>query len=206
MMENIFTICRQQVSAEAAARHFGLKFDRSGKALCPFHDDQHPSMSFRASRFRCWSCGAAGDCIDLTSRLFSLSPLAAIKLLNNEFSLDLPIGRPLTGQELRQQRENARQRRQQRETMQAFQRWRYGLLDKLAAIIRAAGQIQAQSIDELSAGQIELLHQLAAVEHLADTLAFGTAAEIMEIFRERRRLEWRAEQTLNHLQTKSAVA
>lgn len=192
-MKNIFTACRQQISAKAAARHFGLKFDRSGKAICPFHDDHNPSMTFSESRFRCWSCGAAGDSIDLTAKLYNLAPLAAVKLLDDEFKLGLPIGRPLTGKELHQQKECAKLRRQQRETLRTFEHWRFGLLDKLATIIRAAGQIQAQSIDELSDSQIELLHQLMAVEHLADTLAFGTAAEIMDVFRERRRLEWQAE-------------
>ena len=205
-MENIFTICQRQITAEAAARHFGLQFDRNGKAICPFHPDHNPSLTFRNSRFRCWSCGEAGDCIDLAAKLFNLAPLAAVKLLNDEFSLDLPIDRPLTGKELRQQREYAKLSRQLQETMQAFQNWRYNLLDKLVAIIRAAGQIQARSIDELSAGQIELLHQLAAVEHWSDILQFGSSAEIMDIFRERRRLEWQAEQILNHLRTKLSVA
>ncbi len=205
-MSNIFTACRQLVSAEAVARHFGLKFDRYGKARCPFHDDLHPSMSFRNSTFRCWSCGASGDCIDFTGKLFGLTPLATVKLLDHEFSLNLPINRPLTGKELRQQREYAKLSRQRQETMQAFQNWRYNLLDKLVAIIRAAGQIQARSIDELSAGQIELLHQLAAVEHWSDILQFGSSAEIMDIFRERSRLEWQAEQILNHLRTKLSVA
>lgn len=205
-MSNIFTACRQLVSAEAVARHFGLKFDRYGKARCPFHDDLHPSMSFRNSTFRCWSCGASGDCIDFTGKLFGLTPLATVKLLDHEFSLNLPINRPLTGKEIRQQRERSRLRRQQQETLQEFEKWRFGLLGKLTGIIRAAGQIQAKNIDEFTAGQIELLHQLAAIEHLADVLQFGNAAEIMDIFRERKAYECQIQMILSNMQPKLAAA
>jgi hypothetical protein len=40
------------------------------KALCPFHDDRHPSLSFRVSKntYRCFVCGASGGTIDLVMR------------------------------------------------------------------------------------------------------------------------------------------
>ncbi|WP_368264452.1 CHC2 zinc finger domain-containing protein, partial [Intestinimonas butyriciproducens] len=52
------------MSAKDAARYYGLTFDRKGWAVCPFHQDKHPSMSFRGGRFRCWACNASGDSID----------------------------------------------------------------------------------------------------------------------------------------------
>jgi DNA primase len=40
------------------------------KALCPFHDDHHASLSFsmRRNTFRCFACGAHGGTIDLVMR------------------------------------------------------------------------------------------------------------------------------------------
>lgn len=40
----------------------GSKF----KALCPFHDDHHPSLEINPERqtYKCWSCGAGGDIFD----------------------------------------------------------------------------------------------------------------------------------------------
>ena len=51
---------------EGVAERLGLRVDRH-KCLCPFHDDQHPSLTFSVSRntFRCWACGAHGGTIDL---------------------------------------------------------------------------------------------------------------------------------------------
>ena len=55
------------------ARRLRLKVERH-RALCPFHDDHHPSMSIdeRHNVYRCWSCGAHGDGIDLVMRLLKM--------------------------------------------------------------------------------------------------------------------------------------
>lgn len=55
---------------EGVAERLGLKVSRH-KALCPFHNDSNPSLSFRVSTntFRCFVCGAHGGTIDLTMKL-----------------------------------------------------------------------------------------------------------------------------------------
>ena len=54
---------------EGVAERLGLRVSRH-KALCPFHDDHSPSMSFKVSRntYRCFVCGAHGGTIDLVMR------------------------------------------------------------------------------------------------------------------------------------------
>ena len=46
---------------EGVAERLGLQVKRH-KALCPFHDDHHASLSFHVRRntFRCFVCGASG--------------------------------------------------------------------------------------------------------------------------------------------------
>ena len=49
---------------DVVSRYLELKpAGRSFKALCPFHDDKHPSLSVNPELqiFKCWSCGKAGD-------------------------------------------------------------------------------------------------------------------------------------------------
>ena len=55
-------------------------------ACCPFHDDKNPSMKVD-QRFHCFGCGADGDVIDFTAKLFDLSPKEAAKKLAQEFGL-----------------------------------------------------------------------------------------------------------------------
>ncbi len=54
---------------------------KKGKALCPFHDDHNPSMSVKNNRYRCWSCGAKGDSINLVMELQKLEFREAVKYL-----------------------------------------------------------------------------------------------------------------------------
>ena len=46
---------------EGVAVRLGLRVSRH-KALCPFHNDHTPSMSFKVNKntFRCFVCGASG--------------------------------------------------------------------------------------------------------------------------------------------------
>lgn len=54
---------------EGVAERLGLTV-KHHKALCPFHDDRHPSLSFKVSKntYRCFVCGASGGTIDLVMR------------------------------------------------------------------------------------------------------------------------------------------
>ena len=67
---------------EGVAERLGLRVSRH-KALCPFHDDHHASLSFKVSKntFRCFVCGASGGTIDLVMRYLHLDFLEATKWL-----------------------------------------------------------------------------------------------------------------------------
>ena len=53
---------------------------------CPFHADRNPSMKVD-SRFHCFGCGADGDVIDFTAKLFQLSLRKAAEKLAADFGL-----------------------------------------------------------------------------------------------------------------------
>ena len=58
--------------------------------LCPFHDDTHPSASFkRDNRWTCYVCNASGDSVDFVAKLFGLRPIDAAKKLNDDFGLGI---------------------------------------------------------------------------------------------------------------------
>jgi len=68
---------------EGVAERLGLHVVRH-KALCPFHDDHHASLSFSVSRntFRCFVCGASGGVIDLVMRYLNKSFMDACRWLS----------------------------------------------------------------------------------------------------------------------------
>ena len=66
---------------------YGIEVNRSGMACCPFHDDKNPSMKLNEEYFYCFGCGATGDVIDFTARLYNLSPKEAAEKLAQDFGL-----------------------------------------------------------------------------------------------------------------------
>ena len=67
-MQNIDLDNIRATPIEKVAKDLGIGVG-CHKALCPFHDDRHPSLRFKGNRFKCFSCGESGDVIDLVMKL-----------------------------------------------------------------------------------------------------------------------------------------
>ena len=85
---NLFENVKAVVTVRQAAEHYGLKFGRGNMACCPFHNDHTPSMKLNEDYFYCFGCGATGDVIGLTARLFNLSNYEAAQKLAYDFGID----------------------------------------------------------------------------------------------------------------------
>ena len=87
MAESVFETVKQSITVREAAQMYGIEINRSGMACCPFHDDKNPSMKLNEEYFYCFGCGATGDVIDFTARLYNLSPKEAAEKLAQDFGL-----------------------------------------------------------------------------------------------------------------------
>ena len=87
MAESVFEAVKGSVTVWEAAQMYGIEVNRSGMACCPFHDDKNPSMKLNEEYFYCFGCGATGDVIGLTARLYNLSPKEAAEKLAQDFGL-----------------------------------------------------------------------------------------------------------------------
>ncbi len=85
-MISLFQQVKSQVAARQAAERYGVQISRNGMARCIFHQDQHPSMKID-ERYYCFACHETGDVIDLTAKLFGLSPYEAAKKLAEDFGI-----------------------------------------------------------------------------------------------------------------------
>ena len=113
MGESVFEVVKQSVTAREAAELYGIAVGRGGMACCPFHDDRHPSMKVD-TRFHCFGCGADGDVIDFTARLYDLSPKEAAEKLAQDFGLSYDSKAPPRRSYVRQKSE-AQVRKEKRE-------------------------------------------------------------------------------------------
>lgn len=85
----------QDLPIEQVAGALGLHVNRH-KALCPFHDDSNPSLTFHRgkNRYRCFVCDAHGGTIDLVMRYLNKNFLEACKWLSEEHSVVITVPQP----------------------------------------------------------------------------------------------------------------
>ena len=88
MTETIFEIVRRSISLREAAELYGIEVGRNGMACCPFHDDKNPSLKLNEDYFYCFGCGATGDVIDFTARLYDLTRREATEKLAHDIGLN----------------------------------------------------------------------------------------------------------------------
>lgn len=115
----VFELVRQEVTAEDAARLYGLRFGHSGRAFCPWHDDgKHPALKFLDSgTCYCHACHAHGDATAITAQMLGITQKEAAERLRADFHL----GTPTTSRPDPTTRAKAKQRRDARE--QFNKRW-----------------------------------------------------------------------------------
>lgn len=164
---SIYETVKAAISVKDAAEQYGLKVNRNGMTCCPFHNDRHPSMKLNKDYFYCFGCGATGDVIDFTARLFGLSSYEAAQKLIADFGLDpdkppaaaalwkpkYPLVRAFRQDELYC-------RRVLNDYLRLLEDWR----------VRYSPHSPEEQLDDRF---VESCQMLDYVEHLADILAVG---------------------------------
>ena len=68
---NVFATVKTSINTREAAARYGVEVNRHGKALCPFHNDRHPSLFVDDDHYHCYACGEHGDVIDFWQTIIS---------------------------------------------------------------------------------------------------------------------------------------
>ena len=120
-MFNFADEIKSLVTMRQVCEMYGIEVNSQGFALCPFHNENTPSLKVYSGNrgFHCYGCGQNGSVIDFVMQLFNLDFLAAQKKLNCDFGLNLPIGIKPTLQEYRTAQRAAQERKRQLQNKQA---------------------------------------------------------------------------------------
>lgn len=168
---NLFENVKAVVTVRQAAEHYGLKVGRGNMACCPFHNDHTPSMKLNEDYFYCFGCGATGDVIGLTARLFNLSNYEAAQKLAYDFGID--PDKPPAAAALRKpkyplakafQREELHCRRVLCDYLHLLEHWK----------VQYAPETPEDTLDDRF---VEACQMLDHMEYLADILTVGTLEE-----------------------------
>ncbi len=84
---SLFTDVKERLNLRDVAKYYGLDVNRGGFTSCLFHNERTPSMKLYDSHYHCFGCGKHGDVIDLTARLFNLTPLESARKLASDFGI-----------------------------------------------------------------------------------------------------------------------
>ncbi len=76
----------RSLSCEGVAQRLGMKVQRH-HTLCCFHSDHTPSLTFKGSKFKCWSCGESGDSISFVMKVLGKDFLGACRWLADEHNV-----------------------------------------------------------------------------------------------------------------------
>lgn len=92
MLDRLDIMKLNELPIEQVAEALGLSVTRH-RALCPFHDDSNPSLTFHRgkNRYRCFVCGASGGPIDLVMNYLHKDFVSACKWLSEEHSLPVTL-------------------------------------------------------------------------------------------------------------------
>ena len=173
---NLFQTVKYGVSCREAAERYGVSVNLQGKALCPFHNDRHPSLYVADDHYYCFACGAHGNVIGFAANFFGLPIYEAAQRLAADFGID--ADRPPT-------KEILEKRRQQTEAQQLIENERlcFSVLPDYARVLQSwkvqyAPQSPAEAPDERFE---EACHKLDEAEYYLDILAFGDSYERAEV-------------------------
>ena len=172
----LFEIVKYGVSCREAAERYGVEINHYGMALCPFHNDRHPSLYVADDHYHCFACGEHGDVIDFVSKLFQLSLYDAAQKLAADFHLS--PDKPPSAAAL-----HAKRIRTEAQQLKANERLCFSVLSDYARVLRDwkvqyAPQSPAEAPDERF---VEACHKLDEVEYYLDILTSGNSYERSEV-------------------------
>ena len=173
---NLFEVVKYGVSCREAAERYGVEVNRYGMALCPFHNDRHPSLYVADDHYYCFACGEHGDVIDFTAKLFDLPLYDAAQKLAADFHLS--PDKPPSAAAL-----HAKRIRTEAQQLKANERLCFSVLSDYARVLRDwkvqyAPQSPAEAPDERF---VEACHKLDEVEYYLDILTSGNSYERSEV-------------------------
>ena len=160
-------------------------------ACCPFHNDKHPSMKIDQNYY-CFACGAKGDAINYVAVLFGLSQFEAAKKINEDFSLDIPIGQSETRRKRKSEVKNNEKIPTKEERIQFVQKkidgWAKDAADVLLRYLRWLEFwkefYKPESVEtEWHPLFAEAMHNESKISYQLDILMFGTSEEILDFSR-----------------------
>lgn len=176
---NLFEIVKYGVSCREAAERYGVEVNHYGMALCPFHNDRHPSLYVADDHYHCFACGEHGDVIDFVSKLFRLSLYDAAQQLAADFHLT--PDKPPSAAAL-----HAKRVQTEAQQLRENERLCFSVLSDYARVLRdwKVRYAPKSPADPIPLRFVETCHELDRTEYYLDILCAGDSYERAEVIQQ----------------------
>ena len=175
----IFEIVKENVNLREAAELYGIDVNRYSKALCPFHNDRHPSLYVADDHYYCFACGEHGDVIDFAAKLFGLPLYEAAQRLAADFHLT--PDKPPSAAAL-----HAKRIRTEAQQLRENERLCFSVLTDYARVLRdwKVRYAPKSPADPIHLRFVETCHELDRTEYYLDILCAGDSYERAEVIQQ----------------------
>ena len=169
---DLFSTVKTNISTINAAERYGIEVKRNGKALCPFHNDRHPSLFVGDDHYHCYACGEHGDSIDLVAKLYDLPLHAAARKLASDFGL--------TPDKTIQKKQN---RKSEAQRLRENEKLCFSALLEYMKLLQEWKRLYAPRTPEDTPHDrfAEACHKLPMVEYYLDLLIMGDSYERADV-------------------------
>lgn len=130
---------KASVSVRQFLEHNGVKVNRHGFCVCPLHGDRDASLKVYGGErgWTCYGCHKGGDVLNLAKEMYGVGLYDAIRRIDGEFGLNLPLDRRPSQkdlflfragkirQETEREREEHRRELLEKEYWDTFEMWQF---------------------------------------------------------------------------------
>jgi DNA primase (bacterial type) len=172
---------KQSVTAAQVAESIGVHPDSKGFCRCPLHGEKTGSMKvYPGNRgWYCFGCHQGGSVIDLVMLYYGDDLRGAVRRLNDEFALGLPVDGDATREQQEAARRRAEEREREKKRREAFERKQKEAFERYCDLSREIANLEMdlkdfapKTPDASWAGRFqEALNRLPQLKEEAEYLA-----------------------------------
>lgn len=162
---------------------------KHNKISSPFTEDRNPSFHVYPNGFKDYSTGVYYDNVAFVAKLLNLRPLAAAKLICEQFEIPIREGPLPREDKLRLAQEKALRLRK-KQLRQAFENWCKEAGTRARVLAEAIISVLSEKGVEVDDELLPMIHLLPLFEYWADTLNMGTDGERLELYRNPELRRW----------------
>ena len=180
-MADLADAVKRSVTARQVAEMLGLHPNNAGFCKCPIHGEKTGSMKLYPGQrgWYCFGCHQGGSVIDLVMACNGVDMAEAIRTLNDEFNLGLPVNGEATREQQEEAKRRAAEREQKKKELEAAKRAIDEAYERYCEVGYRIGQYELDKVqyapkpdaEELDPRYVKAMMELPALKEEAERFA-----------------------------------